>query len=178
MSKQLVQEAEQLNSAIAFEDLSGIRLRTKVRKKTRTEINRWAFYQLRLFTEYKARIAGISIILVEPRYTSQTCSRCHHIHPQKGKSYRKGKVFKCGFCGFEHDADVNGALNISQLAETWQFLSGQSFQEGAAVNQPEISTYSCQLEGQLLLFPDGIGLGIKPTSSVFTRWRWVVYRTE
>ncbi|EAW37404.1 hypothetical protein [Lyngbya sp. PCC 8106] len=68
------------------------------------------------------------------------------------------------FVAREHDADVNGALNISQLAETWQFLSGQSFQDGAAVNQPEISTYSCQWSGQLLLFPDGTGLGIKPTS--------------
>ncbi|WP_040484626.1 zinc ribbon domain-containing protein, partial [Lyngbya aestuarii] len=70
-------------------------------------------------------------------------------HPKPGKSYRKGKVFKCGFCGFEHDADVNGALNIAQL--------------GVVVNLPEISTYSCQLEGQLSLFPDGSGLGIKPT---------------
>ncbi|MFZ1027009.1 MAG: transposase [Limnoraphis robusta] len=143
ISKQLIEVAQQLNSAIAFEDLSGIRLRTKVRKKTLTEINRWAFYQLRLFTEYKARIAGVDVILVDPRYTSQTCSICHHVHPEKGKSYRNGKHFKCGFCGFEHDADVNGALNIAQL--------------GAVVNQPEISTYSCQLEGQLLLFPDGVG---------------------
>ncbi|MGB3190297.1 transposase [Lyngbya sp. PCC 8106] len=39
------------------------------------------------------------MILVEPRSTSQTCSRCHHIHPLSGKSYRKGKGFKCGFCG-------------------------------------------------------------------------------
>jgi IS605 OrfB family transposase len=143
ISKQLVEKAQQLNSAIAFEDLSCIRLRTKVRKKTLTEINRWAFYQLRLFTEYKARIAGVDVILVAPRYTSQTCSICHHIHPEPGKSYRQGKVFKCGFCGFKHDADVNGALNIAQL--------------GAVVNQPEISTYSCQLEGQLLLFPDRVG---------------------
>ena len=140
ISKQLVDEAQQLNSVIAFEDLSGIRLRTKVRKKTRTEINRWAFYQLRLFTEYKANIAGIDVIWVDPRYTSQTCSRCHHIHPKKGKSYRNGKLFKCGFCGFEHDSDVNGAANIAQL--------------GAVVNQPEISVYACQLEGQLTLFPD------------------------
>ncbi|EAW37241.1 hypothetical protein L8106_11212 [Lyngbya sp. PCC 8106] len=66
------------------------------------------------------------------------------------------------FVAREHDADVNGALNIAQLAEFWQFLSSQSFQDGAVVNPPEISTYSCQLEGQLLLFPDGIGLGIKP----------------
>ncbi|MCG5061765.1 MAG: transposase [Limnoraphis sp. WC205] len=132
ISKQLIEVAQKLNSAIAFEDLSGIRLRTKVRRKTRTEINRWAFYQLRLFTEYKARIAGIEVIWVDPRYTSQTCSRCHHIHPQPGKSYRQGKVFNCGFCGFEHDADLNGALNIAQL--------------GAVVNLPEISTYFCQLE--------------------------------
>jgi putative transposase len=141
ISKQLIEVAQKLNSAIAFEDLSGIRLRTKVRRKTRTEINRWAFYQLRLFTEYKARIAGIEVISVDPRYTSQTCSRCHHIHPEPGKSYRQGKVFNCGFCGFEHDADLNGALNIAQL--------------GAVVNLPEISTYFCQLE-------DGNGLGIEP----------------
>ncbi len=148
ISKQLVDEAQQLNRKIAFEDLSGIRLRTKVRKKTRTEINRWAFYQLRLFTEYKANLAGIDVILVDPRYTSQTCkrkahatrTRCHHIHPEKGKNNRNGKLFKCGFCGFEHDSDVNGAANIAQL--------------GAVVNQPEISVYDCQLEGQLTLFPD------------------------
>ncbi|NET49307.1 MAG: IS200/IS605 family element transposase accessory protein TnpB, partial [Merismopedia sp. SIO2A8] len=140
ISKQLIEEAQKLNSAIAFEDLSGIRLRTKVRKKIRTEINRWAFYQLRLFTEYKANIAGIDVILVDPRYTSQTCSRCHHIYPKKGKSYRNGKLFKCGFCSFEHDSDINGATNIAQL--------------GAVVNQPGISVYACQLEGQLTLFPD------------------------
>ncbi|MDJ0662717.1 MAG: transposase [Crocosphaera sp.] len=143
ISKQLVKEAKQLNANIAFEDLTGIRLRTKIRKKTRTEINRWAFYQLRMFTQYKAQIAGINIILVDPRYTSQTCSRCHHIHPVPGKSYRKGKLFKCGNCGFEHDSDINGALNIAQLG-------------GVLVSHPESSVYACDLRGQLLLFPLGM----------------------
>ncbi|MDJ0598859.1 MAG: transposase [Crocosphaera sp.] len=158
ISKQLVKEAEQLNTNIAFEDLTGIRLRTKrratsarfprqrnarVRKKTRTEINRWAFYQLRMFTQYKAQIAGINVILVDPRYTSQTCSRCHHIHPVPGKSYREGKVFKCGNCGFEHDSDINGALNIAQLG-------------GVFVSHPESSVYACDLKGQLSLFPSGM----------------------
>ncbi|PPT05745.1 Mobile element protein [Geitlerinema sp. FC II] len=127
ISKELVREAKATESVIAFEDLTGIRLNVKLRKKTRTEIHRWAFYQLQLFTEYKANIAGVEVVTVDPRYTSQTCSRCHHVHPERGKSYRNGKRFKCGFCGFEHDADVNGALNIAQL--------------GAVVTQPEISTY-------------------------------------
>ncbi|WP_017302718.1 zinc ribbon domain-containing protein [Spirulina subsalsa] len=49
--------------------------------------------------------AWVNVILVDPRYRSQTCARCHHIHPERGKFYRKGKVFKCGHCGFEIDAD-------------------------------------------------------------------------
>ncbi len=143
ISKELVREAKATESVIAFEDLTGIRLNVKLKKKTRTEIHRWAFYQLQLFTEYKANIVGVEVVTVDPRYTSQTCSRCHHVHPERGKSYRNGKRFKCGFCGFEHDADVNGALNIAQL--------------GAVVTQPEISTYACQLEGQLSWFPVGTG---------------------
>ncbi|MEP0781080.1 transposase [Microcoleus sp. ZQ-A2] len=66
-------------------------------------------------------------------------SRCGHIHPEKSKSYRNGKKFKCGHCGFEHDADVNAALNIAAL--------------GICASNPESPGMSCQLEGQLFLFP-------------------------
>ncbi|MFB2894205.1 RNA-guided endonuclease InsQ/TnpB family protein [Aerosakkonemataceae cyanobacterium BLCC-F50] len=141
ISKQLVREAKQFNAALAFEDLTNIResLNQKPRSKTeRRRTNNWAFYQLRLFTQYKANIAGIQIVFVPPAYTSQTCSRCYHIHPVKGKSYRNGKVFKCGHCGLEHDADVNAANVIAAL--------GTSF-----VSSPESPGMSCQLEGQLSL---------------------------
>ncbi|MBD0341504.1 MAG: transposase, partial [Microcoleus sp. Co-bin12] len=115
-------------------------LNQKPRSKTeRRRTNNWAFYQLRLFTQYKANIAGVQIVFVPPAYTSQTCSRCHHVHPVKGKSYRNGKVFKCGHCGFEHDADMNAANVIAAL--------GASF-----VSSPESPGMSCQLEGQLSLF--------------------------
>ncbi|MFB2769111.1 zinc ribbon domain-containing protein, partial [Pelatocladus sp. BLCC-F211] len=97
-----------------------------------------AFYQLRLFVEYKASIAGVPVVFVPPAYTSQTCSRCGHVHPIKGKSYRSGKSFKCGHCGFEHDADINAALNIAAL--------------GLSVIQPKSPGISCQLKGQLNLF--------------------------
>jgi putative transposase len=156
ISKQLVQDAKQSNSALAFEDLTNIRqsLNQQPRSKTeRRRTNNWAFYQLRLFVGYKSNIAGVRVIFVPPAYTSQTCSRCGHIHvksatgdtprgelhPIKGKSYRNGKSFKCGHCGFEHDADVNAALNIAAL--------------GASVSSPESSGMNCQLQGQMSLFP-------------------------
>lgn len=63
------------------------------------------------------------------------------VHPIKGKSYRSGKSFKCGHCGFEHDADINAALNIAAL--------------GLSVNQPEVPGIACLLEGQLSLFSTG-----------------------
>ncbi|MEH2157315.1 zinc ribbon domain-containing protein [Nostoc sp.] len=80
--------------------------------------------------------------LFQLAYTSQTCSRCHRVHPIKGKSYGNGKVFNCGHCGFEHDADINAALNIAVLGVTF-------------VNSPEIPGIGCQLEGQLFLFAIG-----------------------
>ena len=142
ISKQLVQEGKQIGADLAFEDLTNIResLNKKPRSKTeRRRTNNWAFYQLRLFVGYKANIAGVKVVFVPAAYTSQTCSRCGHIHPVKGKSYRNGKVFKCGHCGFEHDADINAANNIAAL--------------GKSVSLPESPGMSCQLEGQLSLFP-------------------------
>ncbi|MGF1936968.1 MAG: RNA-guided endonuclease InsQ/TnpB family protein [Nostoc sp. ChiQUE02] len=145
ISKQIVQDAKRLNAALSFEDLTNIResLNQKRRSKVeRRRTNNWAFYQLRLFVGYKANIVGIPVVFVPPAYTSQTCSRCHHIHPIKGKSYRNGKVFKCGHCGFEHDADINAANIIAALGVTF-------------VNSPEVPGIACQLEGQLPLFATG-----------------------
>jgi len=142
ISKQLVQDAKSQNAALAFEDLTNIResLNQKPRSKTeRRRTNNWAFYQLRVFVGYKAAIAGVPVLFVPPAYTSQTCNRCGHLHPVKGKSYRNGKRFKCGHCGFEHDADINAAKNIAAL--------------GASVSSPESPGMSCQLAGQMTLFP-------------------------
>lgn len=140
ISKQLVQEAKATSAALAFEELKGIRecLNEKPRSKTeRRRTNNWAFYQLRLFVTYKAAIADVPLLFVPPAYTSQTCHRCGHIHPVKGKSYRNGKQFKCGHCGLEHDADINAAKNIAAL--------------GVSVNDPERPGLSCQIEGQMSL---------------------------
>jgi putative transposase len=125
ISKAIVSRAKTTNSAIALEDLTGIRKRVNQQPRSKAErrrTNNWAFYQLRMFVVYKAAIAGVPVVLVPPAYTSQTCHKCLHIHPDPAQSYRSGKKFKCGHCGWEGDADLNGANVIALL--------------GAAVNQP------------------------------------------
>lgn len=121
LSKQIVRRAKDTQSIIALEDLTGIRERTNRqprRKAERHRSNSWAFYQLRRFIDYKAIQEGVEVIMVRPAYTSQTCHNCLHIHPQKGKSYRSGKTFKCGYCGWKGDADLNGATMIKLLGES------------------------------------------------------------
>jgi putative transposase len=134
ISKAIVSRAKAANSAIALEDLTGIRERTHQPPRNKTErrrSNRWAFYQWRQFLEYKAIRAGVRVWVVPPAYTSQTCHKCLHIHPDPAQSYRDGKPFKCGHCGWEGDADVNGANVIACL--------------GAVVNQPRGSGLFCSL---------------------------------
>ncbi|HEY9604335.1 MAG TPA: transposase [Allocoleopsis sp.] len=148
ISKSVVRRAVELSASIAIEDLTGIRERTNEQPRNKTERRRsnlWAFYQLRMFIEYKALGAGVRVIPISPAYTSQMCHNCLHIHPVKGKSYRSGKTFKCGHCGWHGDADLNGANNIALV--------------GLSINQPRGTGLSCKLNRtieyvQLNLFND------------------------
>ena len=114
----IIREAIATNSTVAIEDLTGIRERINEKPRNKTErrrSNSWAFYQLRNFLEYKGIKEGVNIIAIPPAYTSQACHQCLHIHPVPGESYRSGKNFKCGNCGNQCDADLNG----SKMIELW-----------------------------------------------------------
>lgn len=58
--------------------------------------------------EYKAEDAGIQFVKVNPRGTSQECSRCGQV-VQKELSVR---WHDCPFCGLSIHRDINAALNI------------------------------------------------------------------
>jgi len=113
ISKTLVHKAVVSRKALALEDLTGIREQITVQREHRYERHSWAFFQLRLFLMYKAARAGVEVRLVDPAYTSQTCSRCGYCARANRHSQAS---FLCQQCGFCCHADYNAALNISLVA--------------------------------------------------------------
>ena len=113
ISKQVVEKAKDTNRAVALEDLEGIRERTTVRKAQRARHANWSFYQLRQHLMYKAQRAGVPVILVDPRHTSQACSVCGCIDKRNRPDQA---TFKCTACGHADSADHNAARNIRARA--------------------------------------------------------------
>ena len=66
----------------------------------------WSGFFEKLFA--KAEEAGRTAIKVNPAYTSQDCSRCHH----RQKMPLSERVFECPCCSLHIDRDLNAALNI------------------------------------------------------------------
>lgn len=114
IAKKIVAKAKERNQGIALEDLSGIGSRVDTFGKSfRRRFGNWGFSQLRQFVEYKARLAGVPVVLVDPAYTSQTCSQCSHCEHGNRRSQ---SCFCCKQCEHSMNADVNAALNISAWA--------------------------------------------------------------
>ncbi|AWT44130.1 MULTISPECIES: RNA-guided endonuclease InsQ/TnpB family protein [Streptomyces] len=111
ISKHIVAEAQRTGRGIALENLGGIRERARLKKPQRVTINSWAFGQLAAFITYKARRAGVPLVHVSPAYTSQECSRCHHIDKRNRPSQA---VFTCRNCGFVEHADLNASHVIGR----------------------------------------------------------------
>lgn len=109
ISKQIVQTAQDTGRGIAVEDLTGIRARVTARRSQRATLHSWSFHQLRAFIEYKAQRAGIRVVAVDPRHTSQTCPSCGCIDKRNRKMQ---DTFSCTSCGLVDRADYIAALNI------------------------------------------------------------------
>jgi len=113
ISKSIVRKAQRTKSGIALEDLRGIRGRVRARRPQRRTLHNWSFRQLRSFVEYKARLAGVALLCVDPAHTSQTCPECGHVS-RKNRPTRDR--FCCESCSFARDADSVAAENIRRVA--------------------------------------------------------------
>lgn len=110
ISKSIVAAAQRTGRGIALEDLTGIRARVRLRKPQRVTLHSWSFHQLGAFLAYKAQRSGIPVVYVNPAYTSQECSRCHHTDRRNRPSQA---VFTCRSCGFVEHADLNSSHTIA-----------------------------------------------------------------
>lgn len=126
ISRHLVAKAQDTRRGIVLEDLKGIRDRVTVRRHQRATMHSWSFYQLASFVAYKAAIAGVPFVQVDPRNTSRTCPACGLIDKRNRPSQDRFSCVSCGFAGF---ADHIAAVNIGRRA---------------AVNQPNVSGIRAQ----------------------------------
>lgn len=114
ISKALVETAKGTGRGIAVEDLTGIRDRLPAwSRDARNRLSGWSFGQLVAFLSYKATLAGVPIVTIDPRNTSRTCAECGHCSKDNRKSQAE---FLCISCGHRANADQNAALNIRAQA--------------------------------------------------------------
>jgi IS605 OrfB family transposase len=138
ISKRLVATAKDTGRAIVLENLKGIRGQTTVRKAQHRRHNSWSFDQLRTFIDYKAKLAGVPVIYVNPRGTSHTCPRCglqaKHNRPTRDR-------FECVRCGLAAPADYMAALNIAARGQVSRPIVPRNFLEPQALlrDKPTIS---------------------------------------
>ena len=125
ISKKIVETAKKNQYGIKLEKLEGIRKNRKHRKSFNFALNSWSFYQLQQFIEYKAKLCGIPVAYVEPKYTSQECSRCGNI------GTRQRKEFVCGSCAHFDNADVNASFNIAKRDGISQFIADRDVMKGS-----------------------------------------------
>jgi len=110
VSRQLVQSVSP-GTTIVVENLMEIRNNTKQNgKEQRHAMHQWTFNRLRDLLIYKAEECGCAVVGIDPRHTSQRCSRCVYVHRSNRRSQSR---FKCRNCGFELNADLNGSRNIA-----------------------------------------------------------------
>lgn len=110
-------------SQINLEDLSGFGKdengKSKEDDKTKKVLRYWSYYELQSQIKYKAEMYGIEVKMIDPAYTSQTCSYCGEIgnRETQSKFVCTNPDCKChkmyGDKGDCFNADFNAARNIA-----------------------------------------------------------------
>jgi transposase len=95
--------------------------RVTVRKPQRRQHHSWSFHQLRGFIEYKATLAGVPVVVVDPRNTSRTCPHCTYVSKANRPTRDR---FVCQACGFVDHADLVAAANIGRRGAVMRPYAG------------------------------------------------------
>ncbi len=127
VSKRLVRLARDDRAAIVLENLTLHGACGRSRRMNR-RLSSWPRREIHRQIEYKAALAGVPIIKVNPAWTSKTCPVCG-----ARRRDRVGKVFVCEMCDWEMDRQINAGLNIlkTALASNEALARAVRFQPGA-----------------------------------------------
>ena len=72
-------------------------------------LKEWSYFDLQTKIESKAKEAGIKVVYINPKFTSQRCNKCGYIHTDNRPVQAR---FCCQKCGYEENADYNASQNI------------------------------------------------------------------
>ena len=109
ISSDIVRVAQASNALIVLGDLKGIRKSAKNKgRKFNRIVSNMPYYELTQMIEYKANWNGLKVVKVNESYTSKTCSKCGSLNTTRTNQAN----FKCKECGYQVNADFNGAKNI------------------------------------------------------------------
>ena len=127
ISKGLVRAAKASKAVIVLEDLKLHGAGGRSRRMNR-RLSSWPRREVHRQIEYKAALAGVPVIKVNPAWTSKTCPACG-----ARRRDRVGKDFVCLMCDWEMDRQHNAGVNIlkTALASNEALARAVRFQPGA-----------------------------------------------
>ena len=96
---------------LIIEDLKYVKYKSKLFHTVMNKVQRWSYPKTAIKLARLCEENGVSLIKVNPAYTSQTCSNCGTVD----KLSRNGEEFSCQHCGYLIDADLNASINILRL---------------------------------------------------------------
>jgi putative transposase len=111
ISRVIVDFAKQHNFGIIMEELKGIRQRINLGRMLNRRLHSWNFRRIQLYIDYKAKLAGLPVIYVNPKGTSSLCPICG------GKliALNGCRLMRCRKCGYENDRDVIACINMLRM---------------------------------------------------------------
>jgi putative transposase len=82
------------------------------------------WFQFETMLAYKLAASGGRLVLVDPKFTSQTCSECGVVDARSRKSQA---IFACVACDHRANADHNAAINILRRSTALLDVEGAHF---------------------------------------------------
>jgi len=109
VARRVVDFAKEHKMGIIMEDLRRIRKRVNYGRMLNRRLHSWNFRKLQNYIEYKAGLAGLPVVYVNPRETSSLCPVCGGRLAPNGR-----RRLRCR-CGYENDRDMTACLNMLRM---------------------------------------------------------------